>query len=62
MDVNVDNRVILKLVETNTNSKHLIGYLDKVIRPLVLMLPEMSVYVKIFKTKDESNKLVFLSR
>ena len=33
-DVNVDNKVISKLIETETNSKYLIGYLDKVIRPL----------------------------
>ena len=28
-DVNVDNIVISKLFETKTNSKYLIGYLDK---------------------------------
>ena len=28
------------------------GYLDKVIRPLVLILPKMRGYVKIFKDKD----------
>ena len=31
-DVNIDNIVISKLIETKTNSKYLIGYLDKVIR------------------------------
>ena len=30
-DVNVDNIVISKLLKTKTNSKYLIGYLDKVI-------------------------------
>ena len=30
-DVNVDNLVISKLVETKTSSKYLIGYLDNVI-------------------------------
>ena len=30
-DVNVDNIVISKLIETETNSKYLIGYLDKAI-------------------------------
>ena len=30
-DVNVDDLVISKLVETKTNSKYLIGYLDNVI-------------------------------
>ena len=43
--VNVHNAVISKLVETKTNSKYLIGYLDKVIRPLVLVLRKMSEYV-----------------
>ena len=37
-DVNVDNIVISKLVRTSTNSKYLIGYLDKTIRPVVLKL------------------------
>ena len=43
MDVN--NIVISKLIETKTNSKYLIGYLDKLIRPLILILPKMSGYV-----------------
>ena len=42
LDVNVDNIVISKLIRTKTNSKYLIGYLDKVIRPLVLVLHKMS--------------------
>ena len=47
-DVNDDNIVISKLFETKTNSKYLTGYLDKVTKPLVLILPKMSAY---FKTK-----------
>ena len=39
-DVNVDNIVISKLVKTKTNSKYLIWYLDKDIRPLVLTMPK----------------------
>ena len=31
-DVNVDNIIVSKLVETKANSKYLIEYLDKVIR------------------------------
>ena len=31
---------------------YLIGYLDKVIKPLALILPKMSKYVKTFKVKD----------
>ena len=30
----------------------MIGHLHKVIRPLVLILPKISGYVKIFKVKD----------
>ena len=36
-DVNADNIVISKLFKTKTNSKYLIGYLDKVIKQLVLI-------------------------
>ena len=60
--VNVDNIVISKLVKTKSNSKYLIGYLDKAIRPLVLTMPKMSGYVKTFKVKDgdkdKNNKLM----
>ena len=62
-DLNVDNIVISKLVKTKTNSKYLIGYLDKVIRPLVLIMPEMSGYVKTVKSKDgdKDNNNKFMS-
>ena len=52
LDVNVDNIVISKLVEAKTNSNCFIGHLDKVVRPLVLVLPKMNGYVKTFKFKD----------
>ena len=58
-DVNVDNIVILKLVKTKTNSKNLIGYLDKTIRPLLLIMPKMSRYFKTFKVKEVHNMLMF---
>ena len=48
-NVNVDNTVISKLVKTKTDSKYLIRYLDKDIRPLVLIMSKMSGYVKLFK-------------
>ena len=61
-DDNVDNVVISKLVETKTSSKYLIGYLDKVIRPLIFILPKMSGFIKAFKVKDgdkdKNNKLI----
>ena len=42
-NVNVDNVVISKLIETKTNSKYLIGIkFDNVIRPLVLIMPKMN--------------------
>ena len=43
-DVNVYN-IVSKLIETKPNSKFLIGYLDEVIKPLVLVMPQMN-YVK----------------
>ena len=52
-DVNVDNIVISKLVKTKINFKYLIGYLGKVLRALVLIMPKLSGYVKTFKVKDE---------
>ena len=58
-NVNVDNVVISKLIETKTNSKYLIGIkFDKAIRPLVLIMPKMSGYVKTFKVEDKINKLM----
>ena len=51
-DDTIDNIVISKLIKTKTNSKYLIGYLDEVIRPLVLILPKMSRFIKTFKVKD----------
>ena len=50
-DVNVDNILISKLTEIKTNSKYLIRYSDKAMRPLVLIMPKMSGYVKTFKVK-----------
>ena len=55
-DVNADNIVISKLIETKNNSKYLIGFSHNVIRPLLLILPEMSGYFKTFKEKN--NKLM----
>ena len=63
-DVDVYNTVISKSVKTKTKSKYLIGYLGNVIRPLVLLLPKMSGYVKTFKIKQrdrvKNNKLMHL--
>ena len=52
-DVNVDNIIISKLVKKKTNSKYLTGYLDKDIRPLVLIMPKGSGYAKTFKVEDK---------
>ena len=60
--LNVQNIVISKLVETKTDSKYLIEIkFDKSLRPLVLIMPKMSAYVKVFKVKgdkDKNNKLI----
>ena len=55
---NVSNIVISKLVKTKTNPKYLIGYLDEDIRPLVLIMPKMSRYVKAFKVKNKNSKFI----
>ena len=61
-DVNFDKIVISKLIETKPNSKYLIEYLGKAARPLVLVTPKMSGYIKTFKVKDgdkdKNNKLM----
>ena len=54
-DVNVDNIAILKFVKTKSNS---IGYFDKTIRLLVLVMPKMSGYNRTFKVKEEKNYLM----
>ena len=51
-DADFDNIVISKLTERKTNSKYFIGYLDKGIRPLVLIMHKMSGYVKTLKIED----------
>ena len=48
-DVDVKSIVISKLIETKNNSKYLNGYLNEVIKPVVLVLPKVSGYVKTFK-------------
>ena len=56
-DVNVDNKVISKLVKTKTNSKYFIGYSEKDIRPLVSIMPKTSGYVKTFQIENKSINL-----
>ena len=55
-DVDVGNIVFSKLIESKNNSKYSVGYLDYVLRPLVLALPKISGYVRTFK--DKNNKLL----
>ena len=50
-------KVLCLSAKTKTNSKYLIGYLDKAIGPLVLIMPQTSGYVKTFKVKEGDNKL-----
>ena len=45
--------LIIQLSENQLKQKlFLVGYSDKVVRSLVLVLPKMSGYVKTFKVKD----------
>ena len=58
-DVNVSNIVILKLIETKISPKYLIWIkFERAIRPLVLTMPKIGGYVKIFKVKGVKNKLM----
>ena len=52
LNVDVDNIIILKLIETKNNSKYLIGYLDDVIWALVFILLKMSGCFRTVKDKD----------
>ena len=55
---NADKIFISKLVKIKTNSKYLIGHLDKVIWPLVLIIPQTSRYVKTCKVAEGNNQLM----
>ena len=59
-DLNVDNAVISNVVKIKSNYKYLIGYLNKAIRPLILIMPKISEYVKTSKIKegDKSKRLM----
>ena len=59
MDEVIRPLVISNLIEVKNNSNYLIGCLDKVIRPLVSILPKVNGYVKTFK---EKNNNVFVYR
>ena len=50
--------MISKLVKAKTNSRYLIGYLGKCIRPFVWIMPKIIGYVKTFITEDKTNKLM----
>ena len=45
-DVNADNIVNSCLTETKNCAKHLIGHLDEVVKPIVVVLPKRNGYVK----------------
>ena len=57
-DFNVDNIIISKLVKTRSHFKYLIGYSDKAIIPLVLIMPKVSGYIKTFRVEDKNSKLM----
>ena len=55
-DVDINNIVTSNLIEAKKNSKYLIEYLNEVLKPLVLILPKLSRYIKTFKDKDGNRK------
>ena len=58
-DVNIDYINISKLIETKPYAKYLVGIkFGKAIRPLVLVIPKISGFVKTFKVKEGNNKLI----
>ena len=59
MDVNAVNIVISKLVKKEFDSNYFIGYLDKTIRLLVLIIPKINGCVKTSKVKGGNGKLIF---
>ena len=55
LDVDVDNIVISKLIETKNNSRDFTGYLGEVVKLLlVLILPKLTGNVKTFKEKNNN--------
>ena len=42
----------MKLAEKKNNFKYLIGYLDRFIKPIVLILPWISGYIKNYKNSN----------
>ena len=61
-NINADSTNISKLVKTKTNFMYFTGYLDKVVRPLVFIMPKINAYATIFTVKDgdknKNNKLM----
>ena len=63
LNVNVGGIVISKLIETKANSKYLIGYFNKAIKSLALIMPKVSGCLKTFKryktfkVKDEDKDI-----
>lgn len=47
--VNIGGKVISILIEKKSSSNYLNEYLDDVMRPLILILPKVTGYVKTFK-------------
>ena len=54
LNIGVDNVVISKSLETKNSSKYLIGYLDEIIRSLVLILPKWVDMLKLLKIRINS--------
>ena len=60
--LNLDNIVTSKVIKIKTFSKYLIEYLDIVMKPIFLIIPKISKYVKKFNVnggdKNKNNKMM----
>ena len=56
MSVNVDEIVVSdKFKHNNESFKHFIGYQeDEIVKPLCIILPQMSGYIKYFENRDKN--------
>ena len=59
-DVNVDNIFISKSIETKNNSKYLIGELDDVIRPLLLIVPNWVNILELLRIKTKKVRIAII--
>ena len=55
LSVNIDRTVVSdKFKHNNEGFKYFIGYLDELVKPLCIILPQMSGYIKSFENSSKS--------